>query len=59
MAVKRNSVSKSTLTLAVGWMKDSVTTTAAQKQLKCGSISQTIYKLGIALREAARKGMIA
>ena len=44
--------------LSIQWMKDQTTTTEAMEQLKVKQVSQAVYKMGIALRAAWRKGML-
>lgn len=56
--VKRNAVNKTTMRLAIAWMRDEITTSEAARKLECQQVSQVVYKLGIALREASREGMI-
>lgn len=44
--------------LALGWMRDEITTTQAQRMLKCSSVNQTVYRMAIAIRQARREGLL-
>lgn len=46
------------IALAVSWMRGEITTREAKEKLGYTQTSQTVYKMGVALREAWKKGLV-
>jgi len=55
---RKSDIPTSTKKLAVEWMRDKVTTGEVAVRLGVKQTSQAIYKMGMALREACRDGLI-
>jgi len=60
VAVRRNDTAlpKKTLNLSLEWVKGEVSTSEAQKRFGNKSVNATIYRMGIALRQAYRQGLL-
>jgi hypothetical protein len=55
---RQNHVPKPIIDLALKWMKGDLSTSEAQKRFGNKSVNATIYRMGIALRQAYRQGLL-
>lgn len=58
MSPRKNHVSRKVMDLALQWMRDEVSTSEVQKRVSCKSVNQAVYRMGIAIRQAKRMGML-